>query len=73
MIWVILYVVIGMGFAMSFGRGTRTKGTGSFIGDLAVDVILNLIIILCWPLFALYFIYSCVVYTKKKRDKENKK
>lgn len=71
MIWVILYVFVGVSIAITLGRALESNGTGNKVDDFMVDVCINLFIILLWPIFVLLFIRSCINYSQnKKGDKK---
>ena len=73
MIWVILYVLVGVGMAITLGRAIESNGTGNKANDFVVDVCINLFIILFWPIFVLLFIRSCITYSRKKNERRDHK
>ena len=66
MIFIVLYVVVGVLMAMTVNRILEERNAAEK-NDLIVDIFINMFIILLWPMFVLLFIRSLTKYKENEK------
>ena len=66
MIFIVLYVVVGVLMAMIVNRILEERNAAE-TNDLIVDITINMFIILLWPMFVLLFIRSLIKYKENEK------
>lgn len=66
MIFIVLYVIVGVLMAMTVNRILEERNAVE-TNDLIIDIFINMFIILFWPMFVLLFIRSLIKYKENEK------